>query len=63
MSKQSGKSFAIKTIRKSNLITNEEAKAVFENEIHILKQLDHPNILKIYEVYEDARSIHIVTEL
>lgn len=34
-----------------------------KNEIHILKQLNHPNILKLIEVYEDDNEIHLVTEL
>jgi calcium-dependent protein kinase len=33
------------------------------NEISIIKELDHPNILKVYEAYEDHDSIFIVTEL
>ena len=28
-----------------------------------MKQLDHPNILKLYEVYEDANSFYLVMEL
>jgi calcium-dependent protein kinase len=29
----------------------------------ILRKLDHPNILKVYEVFEDARQWYLVTEL
>jgi len=32
-------------------------------EIDILKNLDHPNILKIYEFYEDSKYLYIITEL
>ena len=32
-------------------------------EINILKGLDHPNILKIYEAYKDSKNFYIVTEL
>ncbi|KAL4497962.1 hypothetical protein ABPG72_014819 [Tetrahymena utriculariae] len=35
----------------------------FIQEIDILKTLDHPNILKIYEFYEDNRYLYIITEL
>ena len=32
------------------------------NEIKILKEIDHPNIIKIIEYYESKRSLYIVTE-
>ena len=32
-------------------------------EIDILKNLDHPNILKLYEVFEDKSKIYLVTEI
>lgn len=32
-------------------------------EIDILKNLDHPNILRLYEVFEDKKFIYLVTEL
>jgi calcium-dependent protein kinase len=33
-----------------------------KNEINILRTLDHPNIVKIYEYYEDNKRFYIVTE-
>lgn len=33
------------------------------NEIDILKQVDHPNIVKCYDIYEDEKYIYIVMEL
>ena len=32
------------------------------NEIKVLKEIDHPNIVKIIEYYESQRSLYIVTE-
>ena len=32
-------------------------------EIEILRCVDHPCIIKLYDVYEDDRFIHLVTEL
>lgn len=32
-------------------------------EIDILKNLDHPNIVKLFEVFEDKHYIYLVTEL
>lgn len=34
-----------------------------ETEVENLKKLDHPNILKVYEFYQDKDFLYIVTEL
>ena len=41
---------------------NEIDDLEIKNEIDILKNLDHPNIVKIYEFYETQDSYYIVTE-
>ena len=33
------------------------------NEIAILKTLDHPNIVKLFETFEDKKHMHLVLEL
>ena len=33
-----------------------------KSEMNILKKLDHPNILKLYEIFEDAKTYYLVTE-
>lgn len=43
---------AIKIVKKSKLHYKEEKR--FFQEIEILKNLDHPNILKIYGFYQDS---------
>lgn len=40
----------MKIITKTSL-TSEEDKHKFVNEIEILRQIDHPHILKLYEVF------------
>lgn len=35
----------------------------FMMEISILQQLDHPNVLKLYEYFEDEKYVYLVTEL
>ncbi|CAK84516.1 unnamed protein product (macronuclear) [Paramecium tetraurelia] len=54
-------------IRAVKVISKEKASKVeverLRIEIEILKRLDHPNIIKIYEFYQDHKNIYIVTEL
>jgi len=42
---------------------DEDEKRMFFNEINILKDLDHPNILKMYEFFEDEKRYYIVTDI
>ena len=42
---------------------NEDEKTIFFNEISILKDLDHPNILKMYEFFQDTKRYYIVTDI
>mmetsp|Transcript_26473 Transcript_26473/g.54930 ORF Transcript_26473/g.54930 Transcript_26473/m.54930 type:complete len:477 (+) Transcript_26473:2-1432(+) len=35
----------------------------FENEVAIQKTLDHPNIVKLYEVFKDAQKFYLVMEM
>ena len=56
--KDTGEIRAIKTIRKNKI----QEKKRFLNELNILKTLDHPNIVKLFEIYEDEESIHLVME-
>jgi len=51
--------FAIKTIRKAKVSKYDALK----REIDILRSCDHPNIIKLVEVHEDEKSIHLVQEL
>ena len=49
---------ALKIIKKDTLKSEEE----FLNEIEMLKSIDHPNVLKLFEVYRDEFNYYIVTE-
>ncbi len=40
-----------------------EDKIALQNEIDILTQVDHPNIVKLYEIFEDEEAYYLVMEL
>lgn len=41
---------------------DEADKERFFAEIKILKIMDHPNIVRLYEVYEDLSRYYLITE-
>ena len=53
---------AIKMINKFKL-HSEEARNKIMNEVEILRKLDHPHIVKVYEFYEDEFNLYVVMEL
>lgn len=58
--KATGKKFAIKRIQKDEEGVDIE---LLKREIYIMKKVDHPNILKLFEVYEDDDYFFLVLEL
>jgi len=57
--KDTGHWRAVKTVNKA-LVKNEEQ---FKEEMAIMKLLDHPNIVRLYETFEDQRFVYLVLEL
>jgi calcium-dependent protein kinase len=55
-----GASVAIKSIPRSKLHDN---TALLMRELQVLHELDHPNIIKLYETFEDEKYLHLVMEL
>ena len=53
--------YAVKVMSKRKM--SEEDKNAMELEINIFKQMDHPNIVKLLEVFEDDRHWCLVMEL
>jgi calcium-dependent protein kinase len=58
--RKTGAKRAVKIIKKSFLQGKEETR--FLQEIEILKTMDHPNIVRLFEVYQDPKRYFIVTE-
>uniref|UniRef100_A0A061RPT8 non-specific serine/threonine protein kinase n=1 Tax=Tetraselmis sp. GSL018 TaxID=582737 RepID=A0A061RPT8_9CHLO len=57
-----GQDFACKTINKKKLTSKDDVEDV-RREISIMKHLDHPNIVRLKEAYEDRDHVHIVMEV
>jgi len=55
------RTFAVKTILTSRV--NKDQLEELVNEIMIMRKLDHPFVLKLYEVYHVKRKLWLVTEL
>ena len=52
---------AMKIIPHSNIIQDENGRQLVD-EIDILKNLEHPNIIKIYECFDDNENVYIISE-
>jgi calcium-dependent protein kinase len=59
MNRETKEWFAIKSIRKSKVGSVE----VLRQEVDIMKELDHPNIIKLIDTHEDDTYLHLITEL
>lgn len=59
MDRKTNEWYAIKSIRKSKVNKIE----VLKREIDILKEVNHPNIIRLIEVHEDEKYLHLITEL
>jgi len=55
--KLTGQVRAMKIIKVNNDRTN-----FVSNEITILKELDHPNVLKLYEYFEEKEKVYLIYE-
>ena len=58
--KETGQEFAVKVIDKAKLKGKEH---MVENEIDIMKDCNHSNIVRLFEEYETAERIYLVMEL
>ena len=56
---KTGSQRAVKVLPKSRV---PEENAKIKQELEILRELDHPNIVKLYEYFEDGKRFYIVTE-
>ena len=59
MDRETGNWYAIKSIRKAKVSRVD----ILIREIDILKEVNHPNIIRLIEVHEDPKYLHLITEL
>jgi len=59
MNRETNQWYAIKSIRKAKVKKIE----VLKREIEILKEVKHPHIIELVDVFEDAKYLHLVTVL
>ena len=52
---------AMKIIQCKSL--SENHSSTINKEINILKKLDHPNIIKVYEFFQSEKYVYIINEL
>jgi calcium-dependent protein kinase len=59
MDRETKEWYAIKSIRKAKVSKIE----VLKREIEILREVKHPNIIELIDVFEDSKYLHLVTEV
>ena len=52
---------AVKVIDKAELCKEEDKMFLVDKEIEIMSQLDHPHIVRLYEVYENEAEVNMGT--
>ena len=53
---------AMKIISKTQLKESYYTEELIENEIEVLKNINHPNIIKLYEVYHDNSNYYLIND-
>lgn len=59
--KTSGEEFAVKIINKADMQPDD--LIALQTEVEILSQIDHPNVVKLHEVWEDKSKFYMVMEI
>lgn len=55
--------YAVKAFSKEGTFSQENGKESLINEIQLMRQFHHKNLMKLYEVYESQNSIYVSVEL
>ena len=52
---------ALKVVKKSKYKSPLDLK-VIRNDLAVMKLIDHPNIVKLFDFYEDEYNLYLITE-
>ena len=61
-SQYANQAFAVKRIKKTAELKEDEILSLKE-EVQVLRTVDHPNIIKLYDFFEEPNMFYMVTEL
>jgi len=61
--RMTGVEYAVKVLELKGVVDQEEGMKQLKEEIYIMCQLDHPNIVRLEEVYESHDEIYLVQEV
>ena len=59
---QDHKQYAVKSISKEAVLSSNRTATALISEIHIMRRLDHPFLLKLHKVYENDKFIHLILD-
>ena len=62
MNKRTKDRMAMKIYDKEKVLSNDSRKRSLSREITLLKRLDHPNIVKLYDTIDTKKSVNLVME-
>lgn len=62
MNKRTKDKLAMKIYDKEKVLSNDSRKRSLSREITLLKKLDHPNIVKLYDTIDTKKSVNLVME-
>ena len=57
-----GDLFAVKTVLKSSVNSNQKLKTLFNTEVSIMSKIKHPNILHLYEYLETSNNYYLIID-
>jgi calcium-dependent protein kinase len=53
---------AVKSVKKETRASGKRTNDYAHEEIRILRLLDHPNVITLYDVFEDSHNIHLIVQ-